>query len=203
MPKAAERRTTTKAEATRRNLLDAASRLFAERGYHATSVPDIVREAGVGHGTFYEYFRSRRDILVALTEPVTNRRRSRVRSDSLAERIRGEIHRYLADHVEHVELSKIWHEAMHLDAEIAETRRRERRRRVARVREGIEAANPPGIDPAVAAAALMAMLEEFAQRWFIEGDGPGRTDDDIAAASDTLTRIWLGVLGLDDVIDVR
>src|SRR5262245_45948610 len=59
---------TAKGEQTRRTLLEAASRLFAARGYHNTSVPDIVREAGVGHGTFYEYFSSRRAILIDLTQ---------------------------------------------------------------------------------------------------------------------------------------
>src|SRR4051812_44358526 len=52
---------------TRQALLAAASRLFAEQGYTATTDPQIVRAAGVGHGTFYQYFDSRRSILVAVT----------------------------------------------------------------------------------------------------------------------------------------
>jgi AcrR family transcriptional regulator len=193
---------TAKGEETRRALLDAALELFAERGYHQTSVPDIVQAAGVGHGTFYEYFRSRRDILVALTEPVnSNRRAPQLRSQSLRDRIRSEIHWYLADHVEHLTLSKVWHEAVHLDAEIAETRRRERKRRLERVRLGIEmAGRRPGIDPEVAAAALNAMIEEFAHRWFVEGDGPGTTAGDIVVASETLATIWLSVLGLEESV---
>jgi AcrR family transcriptional regulator len=47
----AVKRLTSRGEQTRRALLQAASRLFAENGYHNTSVPDIVRAAGVGHGT--------------------------------------------------------------------------------------------------------------------------------------------------------
>jgi AcrR family transcriptional regulator len=190
----------TKGEETRRALLDVAATLFAEKGYHATSVPDIVHAAGVGHGTFYEYFRSRRAILLALTDETTGartRRRPRLRSDDLADRIRSEIFWYLSDHVEHVALSKVWHEATAFDEEIAETRRQERRRRVDRVRRGIETAGRrTDIDPAVAAAALNAMLEEFAHRWFIEGDGPGRTAGDVVTASETLTTMWLAVLGL-------
>jgi AcrR family transcriptional regulator len=194
-------RRTAKAEETRRALLDGALRLFAEKGYHATSVPDIVQAAGVGHGTFYEYFRSRHDILLALTEPVNRTRRApkMVPGQSLRDRIRSEIYWYLADHVEHLTLSKVWHQAVHFDADIAETRRRERKRRVERVRMGIEAAGPqPGLDPEVSAAALNAMLEEFAHRWFVEGDGPGTSAADIVNASDTLATIWLSVLGLHD-----
>jgi AcrR family transcriptional regulator len=188
----------TKGEETRRTLLDAAARLFAEKGYHATSVPDIVHEAGVGHGTFYDYFASRRAILLALTDETTGRRRrSRPRGDDLRARISAEIHSYLADHVEHRTLSKVWHQAVHFDPEIAETRRRERMRRVERVRRGIEAAgHRPEIDPAVAAAALNAMLEEFAHRWFVENDAPERSQADVDTASQTLTAMWLSVLGL-------
>src|SRR5215510_7683998 len=117
---------TSKGEQTRRALLQAASRLFAENGYHNTSVPDIVRAAGVGHGTFYEYFGSRRAILVELTRQVadTDSRLPRLRSQNLADRIRAEIFWYLSDHVEHLELAKVWHDAATIDPEIAETRRR-------------------------------------------------------------------------------
>jgi AcrR family transcriptional regulator len=192
---------TAKGEETRRLLLDVSARLFAENGYHQTSVPDIVRAAGVGHGTFYEYFESRRAILLALTQQaaLAGERRPRLTSRSLPERIRSEIFWYLSDHVEHLELSKVWHEASAFDPDIAELRRRERARRVERVRRGIEAAAvPPGIDPQIAAAALTAMLEEFAHRWFVDGDGPGRSARDIVAASETLTTLWLHAIGLDE-----
>lgn len=46
-------------DATRRGLLDAAGRCFAARGYDETVVADIVREAGVAHGTFYVHFQDK------------------------------------------------------------------------------------------------------------------------------------------------
>ena len=173
--------------------------LFARDGYHETSVPDIVQAAGVGHGTFYEYFRSRREILLELTRQAADNesRLPRLKSRDLGDRIRAEIFWYLSDHVEHLELSKVWHEASNFDPEIAETRRRERARRIGRVRNGIEAAGVrDDIDLDIAAAALTAMLEEFAQRWFVEGDGPGRRAQDVVAASETLAALWLAAVGL-------
>jgi AcrR family transcriptional regulator len=192
---------TAKGEQTRLALLRAASKLFAEHGYHRTSVPDIVREAGVGHGTFYEYFGSRRAILLELTRQAadTSGRLPRLKSTNLADRIRAEIFWYLSDHVEHLELVKVWHDAANFDPEIAGTRRRERARRMARVRKGLAAAGTrTDIDPDIAAAALTAMLEEFAHRWFVEADGPGRSAQDLVAASETLATLWLGAVGLDD-----
>jgi AcrR family transcriptional regulator len=186
-------------EETRNALLAAASTLFARDGYHETSVPDIVQAAGVGHGTFYEYFRSRREILLELTRQAADNesRLPRLKSRDLGDRIRAEIFWYLSDHVEHLELSKVWHEASNFDPEIAETRRRERARRIGRVRKGIEAAGVrEDIHVDIAAAALTAMLEEFAQRWFVEGDGPGRSAQDVVAASETLAALWLAAIGL-------
>lgn len=47
-------------------LLGAGLRVFAERGYHAARVDDIVRSARTSHGTFYLYFASKEDLLRAL-----------------------------------------------------------------------------------------------------------------------------------------
>ena len=44
-------------------LLDAAVRVFAEKGFHASRVGDIATEAGVAHGLLYHYFRSKDDVL--------------------------------------------------------------------------------------------------------------------------------------------
>ena len=43
-------------------LVDAAKRCFASKGYHATTVDDITRAAGVAKGTFYLYFDEKREI---------------------------------------------------------------------------------------------------------------------------------------------
>jgi AcrR family transcriptional regulator len=51
---------------TMRRLLDAGLRVFAERGYHAARVDDIVRAGRTSHGTFYLYFTNKEDLLRAL-----------------------------------------------------------------------------------------------------------------------------------------
>jgi AcrR family transcriptional regulator len=50
-------------EEKRRQILDAAVRTFAEKGYHATRVGDIAEEAGVAYGLVYHYFQSKEDVL--------------------------------------------------------------------------------------------------------------------------------------------
>lgn len=46
----------------RASLLRAARDVFAQKGYHATTVDDITRAAGVAKGTFYLYFEEKREI---------------------------------------------------------------------------------------------------------------------------------------------
>jgi AcrR family transcriptional regulator len=47
----------------RRLILDAAVRVFASKGYHASRVDDIAAEAGVAHGLLYHYFQSKEELL--------------------------------------------------------------------------------------------------------------------------------------------
>lgn len=51
---------------TMRKLLDSGLRVFAQRGYQAARVDDIVRAAHTSHGTFYLYFTNKEDLLRAL-----------------------------------------------------------------------------------------------------------------------------------------
>jgi AcrR family transcriptional regulator len=51
-------------------LLDAGTRVFAERGYHAARVDDVVKAASTSHGTFYLYFASKEDLFRAIAENV-------------------------------------------------------------------------------------------------------------------------------------
>lgn len=55
-------------ESTTAQLIDAASRLFATRGYEATSLDDVVAAAGVTKGALYHHFASKRDLLRAVFE---------------------------------------------------------------------------------------------------------------------------------------
>jgi TetR/AcrR family transcriptional regulator, fatty acid metabolism regulator protein len=47
----------------RRIILDAAVRVFAQKGYHTCRVGDIAEEAGIAHGLLYHYFGSKEEVL--------------------------------------------------------------------------------------------------------------------------------------------
>src|SRR5579872_5811318 len=49
-------------------ILDAAVRVFAKKGFHATRVSEVANAAGVADGTIYLYFKSKDALLVSLFE---------------------------------------------------------------------------------------------------------------------------------------
>ncbi|MEV8546915.1 TetR/AcrR family transcriptional regulator [Streptomyces sp. NPDC051572] len=57
-----------RARRTVEELIDAACRIFAARGYHAANIDAVVAEAGFARGTFYKYFRDKLDLLTAVAE---------------------------------------------------------------------------------------------------------------------------------------
>ena len=59
-----------KAAATRADLLAVGRRLFAERGFTATSTEEIVQQAQVTRGALYYHFRSKEDLFRAVFEAV-------------------------------------------------------------------------------------------------------------------------------------
>lgn len=69
--------------ARRDNILDAAELCFARAGFHATSMHDICREAGVSPGALYVYFSSKEDLIAGLAE--RNRQEFQARFAQLAD----------------------------------------------------------------------------------------------------------------------
>ena len=57
-----------KGAATRDQILDVAGKLIQLRGYHATSLDDVLKASGVGKGNFYYYFKSKEDLGYAILD---------------------------------------------------------------------------------------------------------------------------------------
>ena len=66
-------------EHTRRALIDAATRLFAERGYADTSIDEVAGAARVTRGALYHHFASKQEIFAAVCDAVDGAVVDRVR----------------------------------------------------------------------------------------------------------------------------
>jgi AcrR family transcriptional regulator len=153
---------------TMRRLLDAGAEIFAERGYHAARVDDIVKIAKTSHGTFYLYFANKEDLFRALATEVAEEMVGlaealpTVTPDEAGYRaLRSWLERF-ADLYEHYgPVIRAWTEAEIGDSEfgrlggdvVAEFARRLGQR----VRTGAT----DDVDPQIAAMAVVAMIERF------------------------------------------
>jgi len=64
---------------TRGRLVEAAKKVFSQRGYYNAQISHIIDEAGVARGTFYLYFKSKEDILKELLREVVEELKCRIR----------------------------------------------------------------------------------------------------------------------------
>jgi TetR/AcrR family transcriptional regulator, fatty acid metabolism regulator protein len=56
------------AAARRKQILDAATQVFAEKGFHRATIKDIAHVAGIADGTIYTYFASKDEVLLAVLD---------------------------------------------------------------------------------------------------------------------------------------
>jgi AcrR family transcriptional regulator len=184
-------------EARRARLLDAALHLFAELGFHDTSVDEVVAQARTSKSAFYEHFESKEDcfrvllqkeggalidaVHAAATEGADHRERLRLGISAFVNTCasRSRVARLLL--VESVGLSPSIEEVRHaLHAEFAGITESE-------VRYAQEHGDQAlaGIDPAVYGRAVVGAVNE-ATSWFLEAGASG----DPQALADQLVRVF-------------
>lgn len=167
MDQAVDRRT----QRTRKAISDAFTVLLFSRRYGAIRTVDVIEAAGVGRSTFYEHFRNKDDVLVAVIEPLFN-----PLADAAAGRGNLGALRFMLDHVwEQRAASRMLFEpplAIKLQRKLAAMIE-------ARLPNDEEGAPPRALVAMGAAAGTLAML-----RMWLAGEA--------ACSSETLARRLLG-----------
>ena len=105
-----------------KRILEAAVKIFADLGFHQSTISQIAREAGVADGTIYLYFKNKDDILVQFfsykTKQVFDRFKEAVDStDTPVDKLRNLIHRHLSEFQRDRNMAIVY---------LAETRRKNR-----------------------------------------------------------------------------
>ncbi len=153
---------------TMHRLLTSGVAVFGRRGFHAARVDDIVRAAKTSHGTFYRYFASKEDLFRALTTDVADRLTELADSlgpispdpDGEAE-LRAWVARFREVYDQYGPVIQTWTEAEQDETPEGRLGTDVLTQFVARLAERIRAADVDGVDPDVAAVALVAMIERL------------------------------------------
>lgn len=93
---------------TRARLLEAALTVFAERGFHGTSIEDICQQAGFTRGAFYSNFASKDELFLALFDAHTEQVLDRLRDIDLPEGVDDVVARVVAAAASPAEGDRTW-----------------------------------------------------------------------------------------------
>ncbi|MEU5880772.1 TetR/AcrR family transcriptional regulator [Spirillospora sp. NPDC047279] len=193
-------KSTRKGRETDQAFRDAGRTVFAREGYFKAKISDIAAEAGKSVASFYNYYDTKADLLIALAEEF-HEEASRLAALSYTQglssegalreavagfwrtyaRRRGELIGVFQASMLEEEFRDRW---LAIRAEAIE-------RIAAEIRRAQRSGHCPGVDPVLTASALSAMLEHFCYIW--QGQGGERVDSDFddERAVDTLATIWV------------
>jgi len=185
-----ERRLTQRGRDRRLQLMRESARLFSERGYHPTSVADIVSALGVGKGVFYWYFPSKdelfREILRSAHQDLRRRQQAAIGDEpDPLRRIELGIRASLDWFDEHrMSFNLIQFGAT--EERFASVLRRNQEVAIAdvvrHVKDAIVEGEVADQDPEVLAQAVVGVTEHLAQAYLIERDEPVGQVADAAVA---------------------
>lgn len=193
------RQLTDRGEERRRQLIEIATTRFAEKGYHQTSVAEIVEGLGVGKGVFYWYFSSKEELFRAILRDAqldlrrTQRAALQDAADPLARIVAGIRASVLWSH-EHRELERLVEFAA-IDVRFAAAIRKGEQTVVndaaRHVADAIEAGLIPESDPESLARAMFGVATALTRRHLRDGI------PSVEETAETTVRFCLGGLAGD------
>jgi len=190
---------TARGARTRDALVSAAGKVFERDGFLSARVTDIADAAGVAHGSFYSYFKDKKEILAAvlaeLQEEMLHPRLSRTALDddpaaAVEEANRG----YLEAYRSNAGLMALLEDMAAIDEDFLRLRRERTEAFVSRNARAIrrlqkQGLADPELDAEIAALAISSMVSRTAYATFVWQDNA-----DFDAVLRTVTRLWLNAL---------
>jgi AcrR family transcriptional regulator len=161
----------------RKQLLDAATRVFARKGYWSASISDVIRAAGVARGTFYLYFRGKQDVFVAIVDNFREEQKRLLQQSGPEEgpptpenaraRVRAIILSWLQFHLGNLDAANIVRDANRIDSTAARKRNEVRQALHSTIAKNIARLQETGVyrrkvPPELAAHFVLGMFDELA-----------------------------------------
>src|SRR2546423_664929 len=164
----------------RARILDAAIKVFAERGFHSATVAEIARAAGVADGTIYLYFKGKDDLLLRLfdekmTGLVAEVKAALAQERSAAEKLKRFIQLHLALVERNPDLAAVLIVELRQSAQFLKAADRQKLAAyVDLIAEVVRAGQESGeldrnISPATVKRAIFGALDELALGWLLGG----------------------------------
>lgn len=179
---------------TAARLRRAALEAFAELGWLATRVEDVVQRAGVSHGTFYTYYDNKSAVLADLVRSLQADVVALGAAPWEAEDVRGALERIIGGFLDlyrrDAVVMRTWLQAARDERSFSELYLQSRALFVRRVAEHLASAaassgRSHGPPADTVASALVAMVEHFAYCWAVLGEHHERAD-----AVQALVLVW-------------
>lgn len=159
-----------------RALLETGARLFAEKGFEATSMRDIAEAAGVSKALLYHHFKSKDDIYARIafqaTQHLNDYVQARIPAEgSAADKLRAFMLAAASFFAEHrlawiAASNAFWSDPDQAQTELRITRRRQFEAGLrALIREGVETGEFRDIDPAMAGRLVLSGIN-WMHRWY-------------------------------------
>jgi AcrR family transcriptional regulator len=166
----------------RQAVLEAALKVFSKEGYHATSIDDLIAEAGIARGTFYLYFESKRAIFDELLDQLFATLAGAVQRIDVSpgapppvEQMNATVDRVFGTLLEKREVARLLlREAVGLDAEfdqkLTDFYGRIESLIVRAVTTGIELGLVREVSPHIVARCILGAAKEVVHHAFVEND---------------------------------
>jgi AcrR family transcriptional regulator len=192
-----------KKQRTREAIVDAALRLFDERGFEQTTIADIAEAADIAPRTFFGYFPSKEDVVFAdfpeQLEALSRRLRERGEDETAIDALRAVIR----DAVEHADLTDERELCRKRVVKQSETLDAHRRALMGRMEDMLAEAvardfgNQPGdLRPPMIASAAVAALGSLDRPGITDRDSPPTREEALAMIDQALTFLQGGLTAL-------
>jgi len=173
MPETSSPTKTSKSQATKSRILFVAKQVFANKGFNHTTIKDITQAAGLGYGTFYLYFKDKKEVFYALVEQVEDELYSAAdggadleqdypRGVSSYRALRNDLKALLESFQHNGSIIKFSQELSLTDAEFSLHYQKMRAKLIGRTKQILEKSGLSGVNLDIAAIALAGMIESSA-----------------------------------------
>lgn len=159
-------------------IIDAALKVFGEKGYYDATISEIARKAKVSEATVYEYFGSKEGLLFAIPEEITRNALGLLETllpyvRGAENRLRALVHGYVSLYRDNPRYSSLVllnlkHNRNFMDTEGYRLVQRAARLMLEVIREGIESGEfRPDLDPYLARSMVLGTIEHVFFRWHL------------------------------------